>query len=418
MSDRQQESVAASRSTTRPDDTTDRSDAAARSADDTATPGDPVLRVAGLRKAFDDTLAVDDVSFDVSRGSFFALLGPSGCGKTTTLRCIAGLETPDDGRIDLAGTDVTRTPANRRDAHLVFQDLVLFPHMTVAENVGYGLARRGVPEPEREERVADLLDLIGLPDAGDRDPESLSGGQQQRVALARALAPEPSLVLLDEPLSSLDRKLREEMRSELQRIQREVGTTFLYVTHDQESAMTMADRVAVMRDGRLVETGDPERLYADPDTEFVARFFGDATVFRGTRDAGAGVVRTDAGLSVPVADEPDAGDGERVTVVVRPESVAVGEAVGWDDVSGERRDDAVGDGRANRVDESDDRVEATVVSVSYHGTHYEYDLELADGTTLRARDRRRVAGPDESVSVAVESGIVVAPDEEREGGAG
>jgi spermidine/putrescine transport system ATP-binding protein len=403
MSDRPADAVADTRSTAETD-VVEADDATAASPASEVEPGaDPVLRVAGLRKAFGDTLAVDGVSLDVSRGSFFALLGPSGCGKTTTLRCIAGLETPDDGRIDLAGTDVTRTPANRRDTHLVFQDLVLFPHMTVAENVAYGLARRGVPEPERETRVADLLDLIGLPDAGDRDPASLSGGQQQRVALARALAPEPSLVLLDEPLSSLDRKLREEMRSELQRIQREVGTTFLYVTHDQESAMTMADRVAVMRDGRLVETGDPERLYADPETEFVARFFGDATVFRGTADTDAGVVRTDTGLSVPVAGEPEAGDGETVTVVVRPESVVVGPG---------------GAGAPGRDDGADSGVRATVVSVSYHGTHYEYDIELADGTALRAHDRDRTAGPGGTVTVRVESGTVVEPDAERETRAG
>jgi spermidine/putrescine transport system ATP-binding protein len=395
MSDRPLDAVADARTAAETD-----AAAADRSRAEGATDADPVLRVAGLRKAFGDTLAVDDVSLDVPPGSFFSLLGPSGCGKTTTLRCVAGLETPDAGRIELAGTDVTNVPANRRDAHLVFQDLVLFPHMTVAENVAYGLARRGVPEAERESRVADLLELIGLPDAGDRDPASLSGGQQQRVALARALAPEPSLVLLDEPLSSLDRKLREEMRSELQRIQREVGTTFLYVTHDQESAMTMADRVAVMRDGRLVETGDPERLYADPETEFVARFFGDATVFRGTVDAGANVVRTDAGMSVPVAgddvavDEPDRlRDGDRVTVVVRPESVVVDD--GNPEAAGER-------------------VRATVGSVAYHGTHYEYDLELADGTLLRAHDRDRTARPGEAVTVRVESGSVVEPDAERE----
>jgi spermidine/putrescine transport system ATP-binding protein len=406
MSDRQPEAVVDARTAA---ETADRD---AEQVTESETDTEPVLRVAGLRKEFGDTLAVDDVSLDVSRGSFFALLGPSGCGKTTTLRCIAGLESPDAGRIDLAGTDVTRTPANRRDTHLVFQDLVLFPHMTVAENVAYGLARRGVPETEREERVADLLELIGLPDAGDRDPESLSGGQRQRVALARALAPEPSLVLLDEPLSSLDRKLREEMRSELQRIQREVGTTFLYVTHDQESAMTMADHVAVMRDGRLVETGDPERLYAAPDTEFVARFFGDATVFRGVVDAEAGVVRTDAGLAVPVADseledgDDDASDddhapadGERVTVVVRPESVVVGTGAG---------------SRDGATDGLDGGVEATVVSAAYHGTHYEYDLELADGTALRAHDRDRPADPDETVTVRVESGTVVEPDTERE----
>ena len=237
-----------------------------------------ILRTDGLSKRFDGTTAVSDLSLSIAAGEFFSLVGPSGCGKTTTLRMLAGLDSPTAGRVELDGRDVTGCPAQDRDTNLVFQDLVLFPHMTVAANVGYGLARDGVPRAEREERVAGMLSTVGLADFGERDPTDLSGGQRQRVALARALVNEPAVLLLDEPLSSLDRTLRTEMQTELRRIQRDVGTTFLYVTHDQESAMSMSDRLAVMRDGRVVERGPPEALYTRPRTAFVADFLGDANL--------------------------------------------------------------------------------------------------------------------------------------------
>jgi spermidine/putrescine transport system ATP-binding protein len=283
--------------------------------------GEPALTARGLSKTFAGDRAVDDVSLALAPGEFFALLGPSGCGKTTTLRMLAGLETPTDGQVRLDGVDVTDRPANRRDVGLVFQDLVLFPHMTVAENVAYGLARAGVEREERDERVAAMLDLVGLAGFGERDPASLSGGQRQRVALARSLVTEPAVLLLDEPLSSLDRGLREELQTELTRIQREVGTTFLYVTHDQESAMAMADRVAVMNDGQLVETGPPETLYREPATAFVARFFGDAAVVSGVVSADGEVEL--AGTTVPTAGVGDAAPGDRVRVVVHPDDVSL-----------------------------------------------------------------------------------------------
>jgi spermidine/putrescine transport system ATP-binding protein len=345
----------------------------------------PVLAACDLSKAFGDETAVDDVSLALAPGEFFALLGPSGCGKTTTLRMLAGLETPTDGRVLLGGVDVTDRPANRRDVGLVFQDLVLFPHMTVAENVAYGLVRAGVGKRERDEQVAAMLDLVGLGGFGDRDPASLSGGQRQRVALARSLVTEPEVLLLDEPLSSLDRGLREELQTELTRVQREVGTTFLYVTHDQESAMTMADRVAVMSGGRLVETGDPETLYRRPETAFVARFFGDAAVVDGVVRTGDTVAV--AGMPVPAERVVDAAAGEPVTTVVHPDDVSLGASDAGTGLSG------------------------TVRRTTYRGGHYEQAVDLGDGVVLRAwtAERRQ---PGTTVGVTVDRVRVVS---ERDG---
>ena len=287
-----------------------------------------ILAADGLRKEFTDTVAVGGLSLSVRRGEFFSLVGPSGCGKTTTLRMLAGLTEPTGGTVQLGGTDVTGRPARERDTNLVFQDLVLFPHMSVAENVGYGLARQGVSADERARRVSSLLETVDLGGMGDRRPTELSGGQRQRVALARGLAPEPSVLLLDEPLSSLDRKLRQEMQAELRRVQRDVGTTFLYVTHDQDAAMSMSDRVAVMNDGQIVESGAPESLYDQPATAFVADFLGDANILSGTvteltdRTAtitvGTGTVRAALGEQSPAINDV-------VAVMVRPEDVTLGD---------------------------------------------------------------------------------------------
>ncbi len=289
---------------------------------------DIILEADTLRKAFSDTVAVDGLSLSVRRGEFFSLVGPSGCGKTTTLRMLAGLTAPTDGTVHIDGVDATDRPARERDTNLVFQDLVLFPHMSVADNVGYGLARQGVSADERDRRVSSLLETVDLDGLGDRRPTELSGGQRQRVALARGLAPEPSVLLLDEPLSSLDRKLRQEMQAELRRVQRDVGTTFLYVTHDQDAAMSMSDRVAVMDDGQIVESGAPESLYDRPETAFVADFLGDANILAGTVTAvadetvtvavGTGDVRGDPGGQSPAV-------GTRVAVMVRPEDVELGD---------------------------------------------------------------------------------------------
>jgi putative spermidine/putrescine transport system ATP-binding protein len=243
----------------------------------------PDVRLVGVRKSYGNVVAVDGVDLEIASGEFFTLLGPSGSGKTTTLRLIAGFERPDAGLIELAGRDVTRRPPYVRDVNTVFQDYALFPHMTVGENVAYGLRVKGVPRAERRKRVDEILEVVRLPGLGDRKPAQLSGGQRQRVALARALVNHPQVLLLDEPLGALDLKLRQEMQTELKRIQRavsEVGITFVYVTHDQEEALTMSDRLAVFNEGRIEQIGTPEAVYERPDNAFVAGFVGASNVLQ------------------------------------------------------------------------------------------------------------------------------------------
>ena len=237
----------------------------------TATPD---VRLVGLRKAFGDVVAVDGVDLELARGEFFTMLGPSGSGKTTTLRLIAGFEQPDEGRVELRGRDVTSLPPYDRDVNTVFQDYALFPHMTVADNIAYGLKVKRVRREERKRRVEDALRMVRMTGFGARKPAQLSGGQRQRVALARAIVNRPEVLLLDEPLGALDLKLREEMQIELKRIQREVGITFVYVTHDQEEALTMSDRLAVFNNGRIEQVGSPAEVYEHPGSEFIAGFVG------------------------------------------------------------------------------------------------------------------------------------------------
>jgi putrescine transport system ATP-binding protein len=238
----------------------------------------PIVSIEGASKRFGSIVAVDGVDLDVSRGELFALLGGSGCGKTTLLRMIAGFETPDAGRVLIDGQDMTGVPPHRRPVNMMFQSYALFPHMDVASNVGYGLRREGLPAPEIARRVGEALDQVRLADHANRRPSQLSGGQRQRVALARALVKRPKLLLLDEPLAALDRKLREGTRFELVRLQEQLGLTFIMVTHDQEEAMSMATRLAVMDKGRIVQTGDPHEIYEHPRTRFVADFIGIANI--------------------------------------------------------------------------------------------------------------------------------------------
>ena len=235
---------------------------------------EPDVRLRGLRKLYGEVVAVDGVDLDVARGEFFTMLGPSGSGKTTTLRLIAGFESPDEGTISLRGRDVSGDPPYARDVNTVFQDYALFPHMTVGENVAYGLKIKRVPRAERRTRVDEALETVQLTGYGGRRPAQLSGGQRQRVALARALVNRPQVLLLDEPLGALDLKLRQEMQIELKRIQREVGITFIYVTHDQDEALTMSDRLAVFNEGKIEQVGPPAEVYEHPITEFVAGFVG------------------------------------------------------------------------------------------------------------------------------------------------
>jgi spermidine/putrescine transport system ATP-binding protein len=277
----------------------------------------------GVTKRFDDVVAVDDLTLEIPRGTFFALLGPSGCGKTTTLRMIGGFEEPTEGRLLLAGRDVTGLPPFKRDVNTVFQSYALFPHLNVYENVAFGLRRKGVGAGQLRGRVHELLALVGLEGMERRKPRQLSGGQQQRIALARALAGSPRVLLLDEPLGALDLKLRKGMQLELKRIQHELALTFVHVTHDQEEAMTMADVIAVMNNGRIEQLGSPTELYEGPRTAFVAGFLGVSNLLRGTVSA-RGEVRLDAGDVVRVDPAVLEGRDGRVAVGIRPEKIRIG----------------------------------------------------------------------------------------------
>jgi spermidine/putrescine transport system ATP-binding protein len=283
---------------------------------------DPDIELEGVTKRFGDTVAVDRLDLSIPKGTFFALLGPSGCGKTTTLRMVGGFEDPTEGRIRLAGRDVTDVPPFRRDVNTVFQSYALFPHLDVQHNVGFGLERSKVPKDEARKRVTDVLELTQLTGMEKRKPGQMSGGQQQRVALARALVNRPQALLLDEPLGALDLRLRRQLQLELKRIHAEVGLTFVHVTHDQEEAMTMADEIAVMHDGRIEQRGSATELYEQPATEFVAGFLGvsnlvDATM-RG-RENGHAVYETHDGATV----RANASREGAVRVGVRPEKLSI-----------------------------------------------------------------------------------------------
>jgi spermidine/putrescine transport system ATP-binding protein len=283
-----------------------------------------------VSKRFGGVNAVDDVSLEIAEGEFFSLLGPSGCGKTTTLRMVAGFELPDTGRIVMQGKDVTEVRANRRPVNMVFQQYALFPHMSVYDNVAFGLKVKRVPRAEHRGRVHEMLRVVSLEGFDRRRARQLSGGQQQRVALARALVNRPAALLLDEPLGALDVKLRKQMQLELKRIQHELGTTFVYVTHDQEEALAMSDRIAVMNGGRVEQTGNPREIYEHPRTAFVADFIGslnalDLTI--GELVGGYAVARFGEDERVVVPVGADARVGEQVRVAVRPERVQIGPAL-------------------------------------------------------------------------------------------
>jgi spermidine/putrescine transport system ATP-binding protein len=281
----------------------------------------PSVALRSVTKRFGDMVAVDDVSLELRRGEFFTLLGPSGCGKTTTLRMIAGFERPSEGEIRIEGDDVAALPAYRRPTNTVFQSYALFPHLDVEANVAFGLKRRRIAKQEIAERVAAELRRVGLSAEAKRRPAQLSGGMQQRVALARALVNLPKVLLLDEPLGALDLKLRKGLQVELKRIQREVGITFVYVTHDQEEALTMSDRIAIMNRGRVEQVGEPEDVYERPATTFVAGFIGVSNLIPATV-AGSGRVRLELGPELPGATG-DLASGERGYAVVRPEKLRV-----------------------------------------------------------------------------------------------
>jgi spermidine/putrescine transport system ATP-binding protein len=307
--------------------------------------------------AGDDAVrALDDVSVQIRKGEFFTLLGPSGCGKTTLLRLIAGFETPTSGQILLSGRDITGDPPNRRPVNTVFQSYALFPHLSVAQNIGFGLEMLGRSRSEVSRATEKMLDLVQLNQFAGRKPQQLSGGQQQRVALARALAPEPEVLLLDEPLSALDLKLRKEMQRELKRLQTETGITFIFVTHDQEEALTMSDRIAVMRSGNILQVGAPREIYNHPVDRFVADFIGETNFLSGQVE-GAQVLLTSGDL-LPA---PVNGRSGQVTLAVRPEQVRLGPAAETGGVT------------------------ATVADTVYFGTDTHCHLTLSDGTEIVAR---------------------------------
>ena len=324
----------------------------------------PVLEVRNVSKRFGGTIAVDDVSFDVHDGEFLFLIGPSGCGKTTTLRMIGGYERATSGEIAIRGRVVNDVPLEKRNIGMVFQSYALFPHMTVTRNVEYGLRMRRLPASERRERVREVLDLVELSDLGERYPAQLSGGQRQRVALGRVIAYEPDILLLDEPLANLDKRLRDVMRVELKKLQEKVGITTVYVTHDQEEALTMADRLIVMEGGRMLQIGSPKELYNTPGTAFVATFLGETSSFRGVvesdRDGVAHVVMDD-GFRATFRHREDVAVGDRVMVSVRPEAVAV---------------------TAERPHGKENVVAGIVDFVSYLGSHVVYMIRIDGGPAI------------------------------------
>jgi putrescine transport system ATP-binding protein len=327
----------------------------------------PLIRFENVTKRFGATVAVDDLSLDLFEREFFCLLGPSGCGKSTLMRLLAGFEQPTAGRVILAGADLAGVPPYRRPVNMMFQSYALFPHMSVAKNIAYGLKQEGLPRGEIERRVAEMLQLVQLEPLADRRPDQLSGGQRQRVALARALAKQPKVLLLDEPLAALDKKLREETQFELMDIQHRLGTTFLVVTHDQEEAMTMADRIAVMDRGRVVQVATPGDLYEQPKTRFVAEFVGDINILEGRIAGGEGgfwQVETALAPAPLTVHDPDEvlGKGQTVAVAVRPEKMTVSRDKPADGANG---------------------IEGEVWDIGYLGDWTVYRVKLDGGAILR-----------------------------------
>jgi len=283
-----------------------------------------IVQFENVTKAYGQAVAVADLSLSIEAGKFVTLLGPSGCGKSTTLRMLGGFEIPNSGRILLAGNDVTHLPPNKRNVNIVFQDYALFPHMNVARNIAFGLELKGLSSDAIHKRVMELLALVQLQDYAGRMPSELSGGQRQRVALMRALAPDPQVLLLDEPLSALDAKLRQQMQIELKAIQERTGKTFLFVTHDQEEALTMSDQIVVMNNGRVEQMGDPHTLYSRPESVFVANFIGDANLLRAAvvgADAQGTAVTWNGKQVTASASAHGAKPGDSVIMVVRPEAI-------------------------------------------------------------------------------------------------
>lgn len=347
----------------------------------------PQVELIDIKKRFGPTVTADNFSLTINKGEFFTFLGPSGSGKSTILRMVAGLEQPDLGRILYGGRDLVGIAPWKRNLGMMFQQYAIFPHMTVAQNVAYGLKARGMPGDAQRARVAEMLELIGMSGKGDKNATLLSGGEQQRVALARALAPSPEMLLLDEPLSALDEKIRREMQLELKHIQRRTGTTFFYVTHDQEEALTMSDRVAVLNGGRCVQCDAPEVIFTRPRTRFVAHFFRGCNVLDATlENPGANATVGFGGIRLPWAGPAWSGAGPNPGLAVRCEDLRVGaQAAGL----------AV-------------QLTATLEEVVYKGTTVDHCLRLADGQRIVATATTREADtPGQTVAVGLDPSRLV-----------
>ena len=356
------------------------------------------VRLDHIVKAFDTTIAVNDVSLEIRKGELFFLLGPSGCGKTTCLRILAGFYEPDRGQLMFGDREMSRVPPHKRNTGMVFQNYALWPHMTVFENVEYGLSLRKIDKEIRKEKVHEVLEVVQMPEYADRPVNKLSGGQQQRIALARALVVEPDVLLLDEPLSNLDAKLRLEMRQEIKRIHSQAGATAVYVTHDQQEAIHLADRMAIMKEGSIIQVGTPREIYRFPTNPFVASFIGETNFISGKIQSlsnGNAEIETEVGVLHSTTIYHDFANGEAVTCCIRPESIHF--------------DETVAEGRANQLS-------ATVLNAVYLGRVEEYHLALADELTAKAvlynpRTNGKNVGDTLSISISTED-VIPLPAEE------
>lgn len=346
------------------------------------------IDIIDLTKLYGSFVALKNVSVDIRDNEFFTLLGPSGCGKTTLLRAIAGFEEVSDGRIMLYGDEIEDLAPHQRPINTVFQHYALFPHMTVFENIAFGLKRLGKSESEIDKTVNEMLALVQMEDFGDRKPTNMSGGQMQRIALARALAPNPKVLLLDEPLSALDLKLRQSMREELQKLQRETKITFIFVTHDQDEAMSMSDRIAVMSNGEVQQIGSPEEIYNHPANRFVADFIGDTNIIDVTvakSGANSTVYRTSGGVSFRIEQSGELPAGSKLAINIRPENIVIV---------------AAGAGR----------VDATLTHKSFFGRTSIYSMQLADGTTIKSRYSVRDEQGGKPLAVGARVGVGFSDD--------
>jgi spermidine/putrescine ABC transporter ATP-binding subunit len=364
---------------------------------DTASAGRGAsIRLSGLKKSYDHVGAVNGVSLDIRSGEFLTLLGPSGSGKTTTLMMIAGFETPTQGDIAIDGTSVVAVPPHKRNIGMVFQNYALFPHLTVTENIGFPLKQRGVPKAERTKLVGEALELVHLPGYGGRYPRQLSGGQQQRVALARAIVFQPRLLLMDEPLGALDKQLRENLQLEMRRLHADLGITFIYVTHDQEEALTMSDRIAVMNEGLVAQVGSPEDLYDRPTSRFVAGFIGESNflpaIVKGMENNI--VVAECEGSIIRALCPGKQANGDKVTLTARPERLRFADTL-------------------NGSAEAHNRIAVTVTEAVFAGERCRYMLQSADGTVIVLKEpssaaiRRRAVGERAEIAWSVADTILV-----------